>query len=48
MNDNQTTYFELKNNGDFIRINLIELSHPYAELDCDRSWIKANVTVKAG
>jgi hypothetical protein len=48
MTDIETPYFELKDSGDFIKIDLIHLSHPNAELDWDRNWIEANVTVKAG
>lgn len=48
MTDNETTYFELKDSGDFIRIDLQNLNYPTAELDWDRNWIKSKVTVKAG
>ncbi len=34
--------------GDMVRIEPIGLTHPNAELDWDRNWIKANVTVKGG
>jgi hypothetical protein len=48
MTDNDTTYFELKDSGDFIRIDLTKLTYPDAELDWDRNWIQTKVTVKAG
>ncbi|MBO6793049.1 MAG: hypothetical protein JJ895_04005 [Balneolaceae bacterium] len=48
MTNSDTKYFELKDSGDFIRIDLLKLSHPDAELDWDNNWIKSNVTVKAG
>ena len=48
MNQNETKYFELKDSGDFIRIGLINLTHPNAENDWDRNWIRSKVTVKAG
>ena len=48
MTDNETTYFELKDSGDFIRIDLLNLTYPDAELDWDRNWIKSKVTVKGG
>ncbi|SIN70035.1 WapI family immunity protein [Algoriphagus halophilus] len=48
MTDNETIYFELKDSGDFIRIELMNLNYPNAELDWDRNWIKSNVIVKAG
>lgn len=48
MTDNETTYFELKDRGDFIRIELNSLNYPTAEHDWDRNWIKSKVIVKAG
>ena len=48
MTDNETTYFELKDSGDFIRLELNHLNYPNAELDWDRNWIKSKVIVKAG
>ena len=48
MNDNESIYFELKDSGDFIRIELINLNYPNAELDWDRNWIKSKVIVRAG
>ncbi|MBK7484233.1 MAG: hypothetical protein IPI72_16170 [Flavobacteriales bacterium] len=48
MTNTETTYFEIGDSRDFIRIDLIALSFPNAELDWDRNWIKSIVTVKAG
>ncbi len=48
MTDNDTIYFEIKDSGDFIRIELTDLSHPNAELDWDKNWIKSKVMIKAG
>jgi hypothetical protein len=44
----ETTYFEIKESGDFIRIDIIGLNHPNAELDWERNWISGIVKVKAG
>ncbi|MEO8236390.1 MAG: hypothetical protein ABI549_13315 [Flavobacterium sp.] len=46
--DEETTYFEITESGDFIRIDLIGLNYPNAELDWDRNWISGIVKVKAG
>ena len=43
-----TTFFEIGDNGQLIRIDLVALSYPNAELVWDRNWIKSIVTVKAG
>jgi hypothetical protein len=48
MTDSDTKYFELKDSGDFIRIDLLKLTYPDAKLDWDNNWIKSNVRVKAG
>jgi hypothetical protein len=48
MAENEMIYFELKDSGDFIRIGLLKLNYPNAELDFDRNWIKSYVEVKAG
>lgn len=48
MTNNDGLYFELKSNGDFLRVDLIGLSHPNAQLEFDRRWIKSLVTLKAG
>lgn len=42
------TSLEITDAGDIIRIEPISLTFPNADLDWDRNWIKANVTVKAG
>jgi hypothetical protein len=41
-------YFELSDRGDFVRIKLIKLAFPDAELDWDRNWLDASVVIKAG
>lgn len=48
MTNNETIYFELGQSGDFIRLELMNLNYPNAELDWDRNWIKSKVIVKAG
>ena len=48
MTDNNTIYFEIKDSGDFIRIDLLNLTYPNAEDDWDRNWIKSKIKVKAG
>lgn len=44
----ETTYFEITESGNLIRIDLIGLNYPNAELDWDRNWIRGIVKVKAG
>lgn len=44
----ETTFFEISECGNLIRIELIRLNYPNAELDWDRNWILGFVKVKAG
>ncbi|MBF0694640.1 MAG: hypothetical protein IR153_06245 [Flavobacterium sp.] len=44
----ETTYLEISESGNFIRIDLIGFNHPNAELDWDKNWIRGFVKVKAG
>ena len=44
----ETTFFEISEGGNFIRIDLIGFNSPNAELDWDKNWIKGFVKVKAG
>ena len=44
----ENTYFEISESGNFIRIELLKLSHLNAEMDWDANWIKGFVKVKAG
>ena len=37
----ETTYFEISDCGNSIRIELLGLSHPNAEMDWDKNWVKA-------
>lgn len=46
--DEETVFFEISGNGNFVKINLLGLSHPNAELDWDKNWVKGFVEVKAG
>jgi hypothetical protein len=46
--NNDCLYFELKSNGDVLRVDLIGLSHPNSQLDWDRRWVKSLVTLKVG
>ncbi len=48
MTDSDTIFFELRGDGDFIRIELTGLTYPKAELDWDRNWIRSKVAVEAG
>jgi hypothetical protein len=48
MTERQEIYFELFDAGDIVRLEPIELIKYDSELDCDRNWIKTNVTVKGG
>lgn len=41
-------YFELKYNGDFLRIELLNLAYPDSRLDWDRKWINSNASLKVG
>jgi hypothetical protein len=42
------TYFEISESGNFIRIELLKLSHLNTEMDWDANWIKGFVKLKAG
>jgi hypothetical protein len=44
----ETTFFEICEGGNFIRIELIGFNHPNAELDWDKNWVKGFISVKAG
>lgn len=44
----EKTFFEISESGNLIRIDLIDFSHPNAELDWDKNWVKGFVKVKAG
>ena len=44
----ERTFFEISDSGDLIRIELIGLNYPDAELDWDRNWLRSFVKVKAG
>jgi hypothetical protein len=44
----ETNFFEISENGSFIRIDLIDYNYPYADLDWDKNWISGIVKVKAG
>lgn len=46
--EEDTTYFELRESGNFIRIEPVELTYPNAELEWDRNWIKSIITIKGG
>jgi hypothetical protein len=48
MNETEPSYFEIKDTGDYIRIELLKLSYPDSAFDFDRNCIKSIVTVKAG
>lgn len=48
MIENDPIYFELKDSGDYVKIELTGFAHPEADLDWDRNWINSKVTVKAG
>ena len=44
----ENIYVEISRNGNFIRIELIGLSHESAELNWDKNWITGCVKLKAG
>lgn len=44
----EKNFFEISENGSFIRIDLIDYNYPYADLDWDKNWISGIVKVKAG
>ena len=45
---NDLSFFEISGNGNYIKIELLGLNHPNAELEYDANWIGGNVSVKAG
>ena len=47
INEN-STYFEISESGNLIRIELVGYNHPNAELDWDKNWVRGIVSVKAG
>ena len=47
MNEN-STYFEISENGNLIRIDILGLNYPNAEDDWDRNWLKSIISAKAG
>ncbi|GAB2775466.1 WapI family immunity protein [Salinimicrobium soli] len=48
MTQKEIIFFELKEGGDFLRIEVIRLAHPHAKDDWDHRWVKSNVSLKAG
>ena len=44
----EKTFFEISESGNFIRIELTDFTHPNAEMDWDANWVKGFVNVKAG
>ncbi len=45
---NELDFFEISGNGNSIKIELLGLNNPNAELGYDANWIGGNVSVKAG
>jgi hypothetical protein len=41
-------FFEISGNGNFIRIELLGLNYPNADMQSDANWISGNVSVQAG
>ena len=41
-------HFEIKDSGDFIRIDVLGLENASAEDGWDKNWLKAKISVKAG
>ena len=41
-------YYEIRDNENYIRIEIIGLIYPTAELDWDKNWLETNIDVKAG
>src|SRR5436190_10246092 len=48
MMDKNNVYFEISAGGNSIRIELLGLIYPNAELDWDENWVSSTVYVKAG
>lgn len=48
MINDDSTFFEISDNGNLIRIELVKYNHPNAELDWDKNWVCGIVNVKAG
>ena len=44
----EKTFFEISESGNFICVELIDYTHTNTELDWDRNWVKGFVKVKAG
>jgi hypothetical protein len=44
----EKTFFEISESGNFIGIELIDYAYANADLDWDRNWVKGFVKVKAG
>jgi hypothetical protein len=40
--------FEIRDNGNFIRLTPIKISYPDATGDWDRNWVDARIEIKAG
>lgn len=47
MQDSEETYFEIRDSGNFIRMETIQLSHPDGS-DWDVKWIDTVISAKAG
>jgi hypothetical protein len=48
MTNEINTYFEVSDNENSIRIEIVELISPDAELDFDSNWLKSIISIKAG
>lgn len=48
MTDENSTYFEIKESGNLIKIEVFGLQYPNADDDWDRNWLTSIVSVKAG
>ena len=48
MTEEETTFFNLKGSGDFLKIEVIGFAYPDAKDDWDRKWVKSKTSLKAG
>jgi hypothetical protein len=46
--DQGLTFFELSDSGDFLRITVLNKSHPNAESEWDQNWVNCRIETKSG
>lgn len=48
MTDENSTYFEIKESGNLIKIEVVGMENPNAEDDWDKNWLNCMISVQAG